>query len=345
TSDPAYNDIVNIRASAFRAAELVGQLMSFSRQQTLQLEFAHLGEWLTELKPTVKASLGEKIDLKLSSDRDLWSVKADRTQIQQILMNFASNSRDAMPSGGSFKLSTRNITERDVRRFGDTTLPDGEYVVIEASDDGAGIPADVRQKIFDPFFTTKDVGKGTGLGLASVYGIVKQLSGFIFCDSEVGRGTTFRIFLPRAHPDAESERTQALRGQKKDTKPVDLTGSATVLIVDDDDMVRSVAKRQLVRLGYRVLEAGNGQEALDAIAAENGNVDIVISDVVMPEMDGPSFLKAVRPLHPNLKIIFVSGHTNEAFRETIGGEGTFAFLQKPFSLPRLAEKVKDELGR
>jgi len=133
--------------------------------------------------------------------------------------------------------------------------------------------------------------------------------------------------------------------QKKDVKPIDLTGSATVLIVDDDDMVRSVAKRQLVRLGYRVIEAGNGREALEAIALESGNVDLVISDVVMPEMDGPSFLKEVRPLYPDLKIIFVSGHTNDAFRETMGGDGSFVFLQKPFSLPRLAEKVKEELAR
>lgn len=344
-SDPAHKDIQNIRQSAFRAAELVNQLMSFSRQQTLRLEYAHLGEWLTELKPTVKASLGEKIDLKISSDRDLWYAHADRTQIQQVLMNFASNSRDAMPGGGAFKLNARNIAEREVLRMDEPGLPVGEYVMIEAEDNGGGMPEHVRTKIFDPFFTTKDIGKGTGLGLASVYGIVKQLSGFIFCKSEVGQGTTFRIFLPRAYPDAEAELVQTQRAAKNDAKPIDLTGSATVLIVDDDDMVRSVAKRQLDRLGYRVLEASNGQEALDVIAVERGGVDIVISDVVMPEMDGPAFLKAVRPLHPELKIIFVSGHTNDAFREAMGDDGSFAFLQKPFSLPKLAEKVKEELRR
>jgi len=345
-SDPAHRDIQNIRQSAFRAAELVNQLMSFSRQQTLRLEYAHLGEWLTELKPTVKAALGEKIELKIASDRELWYAKADRTQIQQVLMNFASNARDAMPAGGTFSLTVRNVSEREVLQRHDGSLTVAEYLLIEAEDNGAGMPAEVRQRIFDPFYTTKDVGKGTGLGLASVHGIVEQLSGFIFVESEPGRGTVFRIFLPRAHPDAEAELAQTARAQqKKDVKPVDLTGSATVLIVDDDDMVRSVAKRQLVRLGYRVLEAGNGREALDAIALEAGKVDLVVSDVVMPEMDGPSFLKEVRPLYPDLKIIFVSGHTNDAFRETMGGDGSFVFLQKPFSLPRLAEKVKEELAR
>lgn len=343
-SDPAHRDIQNIRQSAFRAAELVNQLMSFSRQQTLRLELGHLGEWVAELKPTVKAALGEKIDLKIQADRDLWYVKADRTQIQQVLMNFASNSRDAMPAGGSFKLSVRNVTERDVLRLTQGNLPVAEYVLIEASDDGAGMPPDVKARIFDPFYTTKDVGKGTGLGLASVYGIVKQLSGFIYADSTVGAGTTFRLYLPRAHPELESERTEP-RAAKKDVKPVDLTGSATLLIVDDDDMVRSVAVRQLLRFGYRVLQAANGVEALDVIATENGNVDLVISDVVMPEMDGPAFLKAVRPQYPDLRIIFVSGHTNEAFRETIGGDEAFAFLQKPYSLPKLAERVKEELAK
>lgn len=344
-SDPAHKDIQNIRQSAFRAAELVNQLMSFSRQQTLRLELGHLGEWLTELKPTVRAALGEKIDLKISSDRDLWYVRADRTQIQQVLMNFASNSRDAMPGGGSFRLSVRNITEREVLRLTEGNLPVAEYVMIEASDDGAGMPPEVKSKIFDPFFTTKDIGKGTGLGLASVYGIVKQLSGYVFADSAVGQGTTFRVYLPRAHPDNEAEISTPQKPAKKETKSVDLTGTATILIVDDDDMVRSVAVRQLVRYGYRVLEAVNGLEALEIMSAQEGKIDLVVSDVVMPEMDGPAFFKAVRPIYPDLKIIFVSGHTNEAFRETMGGDETFAFLQKPYSLPKLAEKVKEELAR
>ena len=199
-------------------------------------------------------------------------------------------------------------------------------------------------KIFEPFFTTKDVGKGTGLGLATVYGIVKQSAGFIFADSVPGQGTVFRIYLPRAHVENEAEFV-AQKAAKKDRPPADLTGSATVLIVEDEDMVRSVAVRSLTRLGYRVLEAGNGYEALDIVAEQKGAVDIVISDVVMPEMDGPAFLKEVRKTHPGLKIIFVSGHTNEAFKASVDDNEEFAFLPKPFSLPQLAAKVKDELAR
>ena len=320
--------------------------MSFSRQQTLRLEVAHLGEWLAELRPMIKTAIGEKIDLQISSDRDLWYTKADRSQIQQVLMNFASNSRDAMPGGGTFKLFARNVAEREVLRL-PHSMPVAEYVVIEAHDTGSGMPPEVMAKIFDPFYTTKDIGKGTGLGLASVYGIVKQLSGFVFPESTVGEGTIFRIYLPRAHPETDpaAVATQTPKPTKKDVTPVDLTGTATVLIVEDEDMVRSVAVRQLVRLGYRVLEAGNGCEALTVIEEQGGKVDIVISDVVMPEMDGPSFMKAVRVTKPDLKIIFVSGHTNEAFRATIGQDETFAFLQKPFSLPQLALKVKEELAR
>jgi two-component system cell cycle sensor histidine kinase/response regulator CckA len=344
-SDPAHKDIQNIRQSAFRAAELVNQLMSFSRQQTLRLEYAHLGDWLSELRPTVRAALGEKIDLQMSVDQSLWYVRADRTQIQQVLMNFASNSRDAMPGGGCFQLRVRNVVERDLRDGAEIGVPTGEYVLIEAQDNGSGMSPEVREKVFEPFYTTKEVGKGTGLGLASVYGIVKQLSGYIVAHSEVGRGTVFRVYLPRAYPDAETEVPALAKPARQPPRPVDLTGSATVLVVEDEDMVRSVAVRQLARLGYRVLEAGNGREALEVIEAEHGIVDIVISDVVMPEMDGPTFLEVVRRTRPDLKIIFVSGHTNDAFRATVGQNETFAFLQKPFTLPQLAQKVKEELGR
>jgi len=217
-------------------------------------------------------------------------------------------------------------------------------VLIEVEDTGSGMPPDVLEKIFEPFFTTKDVGKGTGLGLATVYGIVKQFSGFIYADSTPGQGTTFRIYLPRFHVENEAEFIAA-KTQRKQSKPEDLTGSATVLIVEDEDMVRSVAVRSLKRLGYNVLEAGNGFEALDVVAQCQGGVDIVVSDVVMPEMDGPAFLKAVRKSNPDLKIIFVSGHTNESFRTSLDDQEVFAFLPKPFSLPQLAAKVKEELAR
>ena len=343
-SDAAHKDIQNIKQSANRAAGLVGKLMAFSRQQPMQLEVLQLGDAMTDLRPMLKTSLGEKIELKIATGRDLWYVKADRTQIDQVVVNLAVNAQHAMMGGGVFSVRTRNITEREAQKAPHPGLPIAEYVLIEAEDTGTGMPPEVLAKIFEPFFTTKDVGKGTGLGLATVYGIVKQSAGFIFADSVPGQGTVFRLYLPRAHVENEAEFV-AQKAVKKDRQPAALSGSATVLIVEDEDMVRSVAVRSLTRLGYRVLEAGNGYEALDIVAEQKGAVDIVISDVVMPEMDGPAFLKEVRKTHPGLKIIFVSGHTNEAFKASVDDNEEFAFLPKPFSLPQLAAKVKDELAR
>ena len=341
-SDASHKDIQNIKQSANRAAGLVAKLMAFSRQQTLKLEVLQLNDVVTDVRPMLKTSLGEKIDLQISTGRDQWYVKADRTQLDQVIVNFAVNARDAMPNGGSFTISTRNVSEREAQKLPYTGIPVAEYVLIEAEDSGTGMPPEVLAKIFEPFFTTKDIGKGTGLGLATVYGIVKQLSGYIFAESTQGKGTTFRVYLPRAHVENEAEFVAA-KAIKKDVIPADLTGTATVLIIEDEDMVRSVAVRSLTRFGYKVLEAGNGLEALDVLAEHA--VDIVVSDVVMPEMDGPAFLKEIRKTRPDLKIIFVSGHTNEAFKATVDENEVFAFLPKPFSLPQLVAKVKEELGR
>ncbi len=343
-TDPAHKDIQNIKQSANRAAALVGQLMAFSRQQTLSLEVLSLGEVVTDLRPMLKTTLQDRNEVKIATDRDLWYVKADRSQIDQVLLNLAGNAAHAMPSGGTFTVRTRNVSEREAQRRAHPAFPVAEYVLLEVEDSGVGMPADVMAKIFEPFFTTKEIGKGTGFGLATVYGIVKQLSGYIFPESTLGKGTIFRIYLPRAHVENEAE-FHAKRAIKKDIQTADLTGNATVLVVEDEDMVRSVAVRSLTRLGYKVLEAGNGLEALDVIAAHASPIDIVISDVVMPEMDGPAFLKEIRKTQPQLKIIFVSGHTNEAFKTTMDSNETFAFLQKPFSLPQLAAKVKEELTR
>ena len=345
-TDPAHSDIMNIKSSANRAAGLVGKLLALARQQTLLVEPLQLGEVMTDLAPLLKRSIGEKIELKLSSGRDIWYVKTDKLQLEQAIINLAVNARDAMAeTGGRLKIRTRNVTERETQKLQPKGMQVGEYVLIEIEDTGTGIPADVLEKIFEPFFTTKAPGKGTGLGLATVYGIVKQTGGFIYPESTVGKGTTFRIYLPRYHLDERDEAQMAEKvAAEAKVEKADLTGTGRVLLVEDEDVVRSFAVRALTRQGYEVLEAGDGVEALEVMAANQGRIDIVVSDVVMPEMDGPTMLNEMRKTNPDLKIIFVSGYPNEAFQQALGEE-TFAFLPKPFSLPQLAAKVKDQLGR
>ena len=346
-SDPAYKDIKNIQSAANRAAGLVANLLGFSRKQTQQVSVLDLGELATDLTPILRTSVGEKIDLKIQSERDLWYVRADRSQIDNIIINLCVNARDAMANGGKLSIRTRNVSERESQKMGHTAgfLP-GEYVLIEVADTGTGMSAEVMEKIFEPFFTTKGIGKGTGLGLASVYGVVKQSGGFIQPESEIGKGTTFRVYLPRhvVEIDDELEASQPKAAAKPDPRTMDLTGTGCVLLVEDEIEVRSFAVRALKRQGYTVLEAADGVEALEIMAANEGKVDIVVSDVVMPEMDGPTLFKELRSRNPSIKVIFVSGYPNEAFRESLGTDD-FAFLPKPFSLPQLAHKVKEELAK
>ena len=344
--DPAHQDIMHIKSSASRAVSLVSKLMAFSRQETQLPEVIDLGELLTEFAPILKQTAKEKVELKLSAGRDLWYVKADKTQLEQVMLNLVANARDAMPEGGGISIRTRNIAERESQKLAYEGMPVGEYVLIEVTDTGSGMPPEVLAKIFEPFFTTKSVGKGTGLGLATVYGIVKQSGGFVYPESTVGTGTTFRVFLPRHHADdgvvAAQRATKA--AAKKESERADLTGKGRVLLVEDEDLVRGFAVRALKSRGFEVLEAASGVEALEVLARITEPVDIVVSDVVMPEMDGPTLLKEVRKTNPTLKFIFTSGHPNDNFRDSIG-ETEFAFLPKPYSLPDLATKVKQELAR
>jgi two-component system cell cycle sensor histidine kinase/response regulator CckA len=342
-TDPAYKDIKNIQQSATRAAGLVAKLLAFSRRQTLQAEPLQLNEELAEWAPVVKRSIGEKIELRIPPARDLWYVRTDRTQLEHVILNLANNAKDAMPDGGTLTISTRNITERESQRLQHYGMLVGEYVLVEVSDTGSGMPREVMDKIFEPFFTTKGVGKGTGLGLATVYGIVKQSGGYIYPESTLGRGTTFRVYLPRYLPDNDGE-IVAQKTAKKE-HPRDLTGSGRVLLVEDEDVVRSFAVRALKRQGYEVYEASTGVEALEVMAEHEDKIDIVVSDVVMPEMDGPTLLKELRKRNPDLKIIFVSGYPHEAFETSLDKNEEFAFLPKPFSLPQLAAKVKEQLAR
>ena len=335
-TDPAFRDIRQIKETANRAAGLTRQLLAFSRRQTLRPQVLQLGDALSEVQNLLRRVVGEKNELELRLGRDLWFVKADITQFEQVIINLVVNARDAMlESGGRVQIRTRNVAASECAAFNEAALPAADYVLVEVEDSGSGIPADVKEKIFEPFFTTKEVGKGTGLGLSTVFGIVKQSGGFIFVDSEVGRGTVFRIFLPRYVPEEKET------SQKADTPKVaaDYTGQGVVLLVEDEDAVRSIGARALSSRGFTVLEAATGMEALEVVERVDGKIDLIVSDVVMPEMDGPAMFAELRKRGVAAKVIFVSGYAEEAFAKNLP-EGDFGFLAKPFSIKQLIETVK-----
>jgi len=348
-TDPSFQDIMQIKQNATRAATLVRQLLAFSRRQTLRPQVLDLGDALSDLTMLLRRLIGEKVRLDLVHGRDLWPVKVDVSQFEQVIVNLAVNARDAMPDGGKLSVKTANVSARDSGQLAYKGMPAADYVRIDIADTGTGIPADIRDKIFEPFFSTKEVGKGTGLGLSTVYGIVKQTGGFIYVDSEEGEGTSFHIFLPRHHPEQEAQSdAHAGNGAAKESvleaKPrADLTGQGTILLVEDEEGLRSLNARGLRSRGYSVIEASNGIEAMEALEAKNGAVDLVVSDVVMPEMDGPTLLKAMRDRNPSLKIIFVSGYAEDAFEKSLPENQQFAFLPKPFTLTQLVAAVKQTM--
>jgi two-component system cell cycle sensor histidine kinase/response regulator CckA len=343
-TDPSFQDIMQIKQNANRAASLVRQLLAFSRRQTLRPEVLNLNDRLYDLSMLLKRLLGERVELDLTHGRDLWFVKADVNQFEQVIVNLAVNARDAMPNGGKLTIRTANVSAADAARLNVSGMPAADYVKIEVSDTGTGMTPEVMDKIFEPFFTTKEVGKGTGLGLSTVFGIVKQSGGFIDVNSTVGQGTTFCIFLPR-HIPAVEEKPEEAKAETAKKPAADMTGQGTILLVEDEDPVRAVNARALTARGYTVLEAASGIEALQVIEQRGEAVDLVVSDVVMPEMDGPTLLGELRKLYPDLKVIFVSGYAEDAFRKNLPEGEEFNFLPKPFSLRQLVEIVKQVVGR
>lgn len=339
-TDPSFADIMNIKQNANRAANLVRQLLAFSRRQTLRPEVISLSDAMSDLGNLLSRLLGETIKLEVIYGRELGLVKVDLNQFEQVIVNLAVNARDAMEMKGKLTIRTSNISLEESRSVAPNMMPEGEYVLCEVQDTGSGMPPELMEKIYEPFFSTKEVGKGTGLGLSTVYGIVKQTGGFIFCDSEVGVGTTFKVYLPRVYQEISDKVEEVV---KIDAKKADMTGDATILLVEDEDAVRTFASRALAARGYEVLEADSGESALVVMEKYEDEIHLVLSDVVMPEMDGPTMLKEMRKRGIMTKFIFISGYAEEAFEKNLEGQDDFAFLAKPFSLKQLTEAVKDAL--
>ena len=335
--DGDYDDIQQIKNNSNRAASLTRQLLAFSRQQTLRPQILQLANVVADVSSLLKRLLGETVRLEVHHGRGVGAVRADPGQLEQVIINLGVNARDAMPKGGVVHISTLAVGQQEVAAMGKEFLPIGDYVKLSVEDSGVGISKENLSKIFEPFFTTKELGKGTGLGLSTVYGIVKQSGGFIFADSTVGRGTRFDIFLP-VH---QGEATVVGAGKKEFYKPKDLWGSGRVLIVEDEDMVRAVAERALVRQGYVVETASDGEQALE-LFAEGKRYDLIVSDVVMPNMDGPTMARNLRDTYGDIRLLFMSGYAEEQLRETISLDNV-SFLAKPFSVQQIAEAVHDAL--
>lgn len=332
--DSDYDDIQQIRNNANRAAGLTRQLLAFSRQQTLRPQVLQLPDVVAEISNLLKRLMGETVELIVKHGRNLGPVRADPGQLEQVIVNLSVNARDAMPRGGRLTIQTYAVTSNEVRKIGSDILPVADYTALSVTDTGTGIQQELLPKIFEPFFTTKDVGKGTGLGLSTVYGIVKQSGGFIFADSKVGEGTSFVIYLP-VHVVEAGHVPEPVKPREK---AEELWGSGTILLVEDEDMVRAVAERALTRHGYEVITATNGEEGLDILKA-NKNIDLLVSDVVMPMMDGPTLGRHARDLFPNMPLLFMSGYAEEQLRRSIALENV-NFLPKPFSVQQLAEAVR-----
>ncbi len=338
--DPSFADIQQIKQNSNRAANLVRQLLAFSRQQTLRPQVQDVTDILTEVSHLLRRLIGANIELDLHHGVDLGLVKVDVGQMDQVLMNLAVNARDAMEGGGKLSIATQNYSNTAPVKCCDDMMPPGQWVRIDVTDTGTGISPENLSRILEPFFTTKDVGHGTGLGLATVYGIIRQTGGYLAIDSTVGAGTTFTIYLPRL--GAEEAKQQAEARKVEDEPAKDLTGSARILLVEDEDAVRTFSTRALTNKGYQVFGAENGEAGLAMLEKESaGGIDLLITDVMMPGMDGPTMAKKIREKSPNLKIIFISGYTEDKLKDHMG-ENIY-FLPKPFTLKQLAEKVKEAL--
>jgi two-component system, cell cycle sensor histidine kinase and response regulator CckA len=328
---PLYADVAEIRGAAARAASLTRQLLAFSRKQVLQPRSVDLGAIVAGIEPMLRRTIGEDIRVELRSESPLARVQADPGQIEQVILNLALNARDAMPAGGALTLETANV-EVDERSAAGDLVP-GRYVRLRVRDTGHGMDATTCSRIFEPFFTTKDHGRGMGLGLSTVYGIVKQSGGTVRVDSEPGKGSCFEVFLPKEPEDTTN----------RPASPVAVAarhGGETILLAEDEDALRVITRRMLERKGYRVLTARDGRDAL-RVAAEAGPIDLLVTDVVMPELGGRELYTELRVLRPGLRVLYMSGYTDdEMLRRGMSSAGT-AFIQKPFETAALLKLMRE----
>lgn len=343
--DPSFEDINELRQNAVRASNLVRQLLAYTRKQALQPVLLDVNQALAELSSMLGRLLGETIELRLELCTEIGKVRVDPGQFDQVIVNLAVNARDAMPDGGSLVLSTGEVDLGEPLVHGAEIMPPGRYVVIVVRDSGCGIAPEVLGDIFEPFFSTKEVGAGTGLGLATVYGIIRQTGGFVTVDSEPGRGAAFRIHLPAHQPGDGGDGVAAEQGALAAAEvPAAGAGGGTVLLVEDEDAVRSFAVRALAGRGYRVLEAESGEQALTMIDGEAATIDLLVSDVVMPGVDGYQLAREVRQKVPSANIILMSGYAEEALGADLEADSAVHFLAKPFTLAELAAKVGQVLA-
>jgi two-component system cell cycle sensor histidine kinase/response regulator CckA len=350
--DQSFADIMQIKQNANRAANLVRQLLAFSRKQVLIPQIMDITGILAESSNLVRRLIGENIELIMNHGRDLRLVKVDQVQLEQVIINLAVNARDAMKNGGTLTIRTSNIDIDEHHPLSpklispveeEEQIKPGEYVLLEVSDSGCGMSKDLVSKIFEPFFSTKEIGAGTGLGLSTVFGVVKQTEGYIYVTTEEGAGTTFSIFL-KGYDNKELVSTTA-HDQSDKISYTDLTGHGTILMVEDEAPVRIFAAHALTHKGYKVLEAEDGETALRIIAEKGASIDLIISDVIMPGMNGPAMIEKIYQQYPSIKVIFISGYAEDAFSETEGWDNKFNFLGKPFTLTQLASKVKEVMAK
>jgi CheY-like chemotaxis protein len=337
---PLGADVAEIARAARRAADMTSQLLAFSRKQVMEPRVVRLDDVIAGMRTTLPRILGEDIRVQYHAGAGTGSIRVDPGQIERVVLNLAANARDAMPRGGTLSIETRTATHGASFTSGHPEVPPGDYVELVVRDTGTGIEPDVLPRIFEPFFTTKSPGRGTGLGLAMAYGIVKQSSGFIYCTSEPGKGTTFTLLFPR-QADADRGTSGAPAGAGSGSA----RGSGTVLVVEDEEAIRRLALTVLSARGYEVLTAADGFEALEIAAARSGAIDLLVTDVVMPRMNGPELAARMASLRPGIRVLFISGYAESALTHEGRLEPGVDLLQKPFDPATLAERVRRALGR